>query len=165
MHRIRQATTIVAALTSLAAAAAPATAASPFNPAVITDATSGTETVSAAIYVSTVDAQLLGVWNQPGIGCATVRKLRITGRFFYTPSPAGHGRHYAITRTFKVRNCAEGGPNTGFTLRAVKRRAVCPGGRWHPGEYQMQTVVTDIATGLKTSAYTDFTITRPCSAA
>lgn len=162
MARIRQATVAVAAVASLAAAAAPASATSPFDPAVFGTATRGHESVMTAVYVYPTGAQLLAVWTQDGIGCSVNRKLRITGTFDYTPSPSGRSRHYRITRTFRVGNCAEGGPNTGFTLRAYKRHAVCPGGRWHPGDYQMSTTATDLVTGLKASADVQFTMSRPC---
>jgi hypothetical protein len=161
MAGIRCATTAAAALAALAAAA-PATAAGPFDPAVLGTATRGHESVMTAVYVYPTGAQLLAVWTEDGIGCSVGHRLRITGTFDYTPSPSGRSRRYRITRTFRVGNCAEGGPNTGFTLRAYKRHAVCPGGRWHPGDYQMSTTATDLATGLKASADVQFTISRPC---
>jgi hypothetical protein len=163
MTGTKRAIAMAAALTAAATTAAPAGAANPFDPAVFGQATSGKEKVTTAVYVAPRTAQLLAVWNQDGVACSVTRRMRITGSFFYTPSPSGPSRHYSITRIFRVGNCAEGGPNTGFTLRAFRRHAVCPGGRWHPGEYQFSTEAIDLATGLKASADIDFTMTRPCA--
>ena len=51
-----------------------------------------------------------------------------------------------------VDNCAEGGPNVGFTLNARANGFGCPNGKWRPGDYSFTTRTVEQASGLEATA-------------
>jgi hypothetical protein len=51
-----------------------------------------------------------------------------------------------------VANCAEGGPNMGFTFSARRLGMACPSGAWKPGRYSLATTTKHLASGLEAIA-------------
>ena len=64
--------------------------------------------------------------------------------------------------TFPGTNCAEGGPNVGFTLEARSIGLACANGRWKPGRYHFLTRAREPKRKLEASASLDWTNTRRC---
>ena len=61
-----------------------------------------------------------------------------------------------------VENCAEGGPNVGFTIFAKPNGFACPNGNWRPGDYSFLTRTTELASGLQATAVLILTRTAAC---
>ena len=93
----------------------------------------------------------LGVWNDPKVSCLANRKLRIRGAVDFIPA-GGRPRRAVRTGVFTSPNCAEGGPNVGFTLTARKLGFACPNGTWKPARYNFLTQTTELKRGLKATA-------------
>lgn len=115
------------------------------EPSSVGTARLGTLTVTASVLVSPKAADLRAVWNDIKAPCAESRQLRVRR--------AG---------TFPDMNCAEGGPNVGFTLSARAADMACPNGRWKPGLYHFLTRAREPKRGLEASASLDWTNTRRC---
>ncbi len=63
---------------------------------------------------------------------------------------------------FRTENCAEGGPNMGFTLAAKAIGYGCPNGRWKPGQYTFVTVAVDHRKRLRAVASVGWENRTPC---
>jgi hypothetical protein len=116
--------------------------------------------VVSGVFVTHRAVGLRGVWLDKNVPCNQFRSLRVAAILDYSRG----GTHRKMTRSKigVVRNCAEGGPNFGFTIRArdtVPRPEgnhphlglACANGRWLPGSYSFTVRTTHRAT--KTSAF------------
>jgi hypothetical protein len=126
------------------------------------DARSGTLSVTSGIVVLPRSADMRGVWVDEAVPCLENRRLRVRVDIFYTVFGSSAGRHLRRTRTGPVGNCAEGGPNFGFTLRADGNGFACPNGAWKPGRYGYVVRTTFLATGLRATASLNFDRRAPC---
>jgi hypothetical protein len=120
----------------------------------------GTLTVTASVLVSPKAADMRGVWNDTKVPCTVSRRLRV--RVLVDRVAAGKTTRVIRSGTFRDPNCAEGGPNVGFTLKARSIGLACPNGRWKPGLYHFLTRAKEPKRGLEGSASLDWTNTRRC---
>ncbi len=120
----------------------------------------GTLTVTSQVVVSPSSADLRGVWNDTKVPCTVSRGLRV--RILVDRVAGGKTTRLRRSGTFRDSNCAEGGPNVGFTLSANAAGMACPNGRWKPGLYHFLTRAKEPKRGLEASASLDWTNTRRC---
>jgi hypothetical protein len=111
----------------------------------------GSLTVTSSALVSAESAELMGVWNDPKASCNANRRLRIRVAVDFIPA-SGMPRRVARSGIFKSANCAEGGPNVGFTLTARMLGFACPNGTWKPARYNFVTHTTEPKRGLRATA-------------
>ncbi len=121
------------------------------EPEVFADAKSGDLHVSASILVSAKAADMRGGWINETLGCSATRRVKVSIIVERIPAH-GTGRVVRKSKSRLVVNCAEGGPNMGFTLTARSLGMACPNGKWKPGRYSLATTAKHIATGLEASA-------------
>ena len=128
-------------------AAAPALA----EPEVFASAVNGDLMVSSSILVSARNTDMRGGWLNDTLGCSEVRRLKVAIIVERVPGSGG-ARVVRKSKSRLVTNCAEGGPNMGYTLSATALGMACPDGKWKPGRYSLATTTTHLATGLKAIA-------------
>jgi hypothetical protein len=114
------------------------------EPFAFAQAERGSLRVVSGAFITTRDADLRGVWINEPLGCEQFRSLRVA--VLVDRVRAGRTTRVRRERTGPVRNCAEGGPNFGFTLRASRIGMGCPNGTWRPGLYTFVVRTTHIAT-------------------
>ena len=129
-----------AALAVGAGASGPAAA----EPFAFGHAERGSLRVVSVASVSARSAELRGVWLDESVGCDEFRGLRVGALIDYSRGTTT--RTIRRARRGAVRNCAEGGPNFGFTISARGAGLACPNGRWRPGFYSFVTRTTHRAT-------------------
>ncbi len=120
-------------------------------PTTLGSARLGTLTVTSGAVVEPKSVDLRGVWNDPKVSCLANRRLRVHVAVDYIPA-GGQPRRVGRTGVFKSANCAEGGPNVGFTLTARRIGFACPNGAWKPARYNFLAQTTDLKRGLKATA-------------
>lgn len=141
-------TRLVSAVLGLAVAAAcPAAApASNHEPFAFGQAERGSLKVVSGAFVGARSADLQGVWLDETVGCDQWRTLSVNVLIDY--SRGGVTRRVSRRRAGAVRNCAEGGPNFGFSIRARPNGLACPNGRWKPGFYTFVVRTRHRASGV-----------------
>ena len=117
-------------------------------------------TVTASVLVGPKTVDMRGVWNDTKVPCTVSRRLRV--RVLVDRLAGGKTKRVVRSGTFADSNCAEGGPNVGFTLKARSVGLACPNGRWKPGLYHFLTRAKELKRGLEASASLDWTNTRRC---
>jgi hypothetical protein len=154
--RKRLAGAVVVALTGTSAALASAE-----PPAAYGTARLGTLTVTSGILVTAKSADLRGVWQDTAAKCTVSRRLTVRVDVYYRPfgKPGSHRRR---TGTFLDANCAEGGPNVGFTLTAGQLGSTCADGRWKPGRIDFVVATTAPTRGLRATASLSWAKTQRC---
>ncbi|MBD0290762.1 MAG: hypothetical protein ICV74_05850 [Thermoleophilia bacterium] len=135
----------LAATAALALSATPALAS--HEPFAFGDASRGSLRVVSGAFVGSSAADLRGVWLDETKSCNTWRSLRV--RVLVDYSRGSVTRRVRRERTGAVRNCAEGGPNFGFSLGARRIGLACPNGRWKPGFYTFVVRTLHRATGIE----------------
>src|SRR5437660_12007462 len=113
------------ALAALALAFA-ARAAAAGEPATYAHAQLGSLSVVSGVLVSRTAADMRGVWNDEHVKCAVTRRLTVRILIDHFPT----GKRISRAGRFKDGNCAEGGPNVGFTMTARRAGLACPNGAW-----------------------------------
>ena len=136
-------------IVGLAVAGAAAAASEP--PTAYGDAYLGSLHVTSGILVSPTAADMRGVWLDTKVGCSVTRKLTVRAQVYLTPF-GKTGTHRFRVGKFADANCAEGGPNVGFTLNARKLGYACPNGRWKPGRIDFVVKTTEPTRGLRATA-------------
>ena len=124
-------------------AAAPAVA----EPEVFGSATDGDLSVTSSILVSPRATDMRGGWLNETLPCTAWRTLKVSIIVERIPA-SGPGRTVRKSKSRSVQNCAEGGPNMGFSLSARALGMACPDGTWKPGRYSLATTTKHLATGL-----------------
>lgn len=160
MRNRRAALVVAGALAALAAAAPAQGALSP--PEVFAVARDGDLFVASSIFASRTSVDMRGVWLDESIGCEQWRRIRVRAIVSFSPRGADRTRTVAKRKTRVVQNCAEGGPNTGFTLTARSLGFACPNGRWRPGRYDFTTTTRHFASGLLAAANAGWRVRRAC---
>ena len=158
MRRNRRFAAAVAALAALSLAA-PAGAL--HLPLTFGIAHRGTLEVSSSVVVGHRDVDMRGGWNNTALSCRQWRSLDVRIEIDYAP-PAGGLRVIRDRRIRPVQNCAEGGPNMGFTIAARRFRLACPDGTWKPGRYGLTTRTLHRASGLRAIGALDWTKRGRC---
>ncbi len=120
----------------------------------------GSLTVTSSVLLSAKAVDMRGVWNDTKVACTVSRPLRV--RVLVDRVAGGKTTRVRRAGTFRDTNCAEGGPNVGFTLRARSIGLACPNGRWKPGLYHFLTRATEPKKHLEASASLDWTNVRRC---
>ncbi|HZR92515.1 MAG TPA: hypothetical protein VFA44_08935 [Gaiellaceae bacterium] len=144
MARILPAVAAALALTAARAGAAG-------EPSVFAAATLGSLTVTSGVLVSPASVDMRGVWTDTKRACSATRRLTVKALVDYVDR-AGRTHRLTLTNRFADANCAEGGPNVGFTLSARQVALACPSGAWKPGRYDFVTTTTEPVTKLKAIA-------------
>lgn len=144
MRTLRR-TIVTAASASLLTLAGPAAAAPP--PTTFGFARDGTFSLVSSVLPTARAVDMRGVWTDTALGCLEWRSLTVRILVQFTPR-RGQGRIVRRARTRPVQNCAEGGPNMGFTLTARGVGLACPNGAWRPGRYDFVTDTLHVARGL-----------------
>jgi len=120
----------------------------------------GSLTVTTSVLVSAKAADMRAVWNDTKVPCTVSRGLRV--RVLVDRVSGGKTKRIVRSGTFRDPNCAEGGPNVGFTIKARSVGLACPNGRWKPGLYHFFTRAKEPKRELEASASLDWTNSRRC---
>jgi hypothetical protein len=131
----------------------------PFSTA---DAHLGTLHLTSAVYVGPKSVDLMGVWQDRKVKCTVSRRLKVKGEVDYIPFGGTPRRPFVRTRTFPDVNCAEGGPNVGFTVTARQLGLACPNGTWKPARYNFLTRTTEPTRKLAATASVNWAKTTRC---
>jgi hypothetical protein len=151
---------IVGGLAGVAAIAAAAALAADLPTSTAVAERGSLKVVSRAL-LNARSAELMGVWLDARRPCAEQRRLRVS-------IVVDRVRGAATTRRTRskigpVANCAEGGPNFGFTVTPAGLGMACPtGGRWTPGRYTLVVRTFDAVSGLRAVATLSHQVTRAC---
>jgi hypothetical protein len=148
--------TLALAAAGLGLAAATASAAG--EPTAYGHAQLGSLSVVSGVLVTRMAADMRGVWNDEHVSCKTTRLLAVKILIDHVPS----GKRIARSGRFKDANCAEGGPNVGFTITARKAGLACPNGAWKPGRYDFVTTTLEPTRKLLATASVLWTNVKPC---
>ena len=151
----------LAALALLTLGVGAAAAVVPDEPVAFAQAERGSFKVVANVLLSERGAEMKGVWLDARQGCLRKRALRVAIHIDLV-NAAGKTTRVRRSRTGRIDNCAEGGPNFGFDLVPRRIGLGCANGRWKPGRYSLVTRVTDIGTGLVAQASLYREVTRAC---
>jgi hypothetical protein len=154
---IRLASTAAVALAALAAAPV---ASADHLPTTFSIARSGPLEVSSSILVSHKATDQRGGWLNESIGCLQWRRLIVRATIFRVAGGTTQSRSFR--RSSPVQNCAEGGPNMGFTKSASALGMACANGRWKPGRYDMVTRTVFLAANMTSIASTSFKVSAAC---
>jgi hypothetical protein len=120
----------------------------------------GSLIVTASVLVNAKAADMRAVWNDTKVPCTVSRPLEV--RVLVDRVPSGKTKRIVRSGTFADTNCAEGGPNVGFTIKARSVGLACANGRWKPGLYHFLTRATEPKRHLQAQASLDWTNTRRC---
>ena len=115
----------------------------------------GTLSVTSGIVVSPTSVDMRGVWQDRKLPCSAERRLTVKAQVYYTPF-TGKPSRIAFSRIFRDSNCAEGGPNVGFSLTAKMLGLACRNGRWKPARYSFVTTTTERARKLRSTVSLDW---------
>ena len=147
----------VAVLAAIAASAAAAAG----EPEVFASSRIGHLDVTSSVLVSAKTVDMRGVWVDNTRPCSESRLLDVKAQVERIQAN-GHSRRVTRKGTFRTTNCAEGGPNMGFTLVAKAIGFGCPNGRWKPGRYAFTTTSLDHRKRLRAVASVNWVQTDPC---
>jgi len=134
--------------------------ASKWPPSAAGSARLGTLSVTSGIILSPTNADLRGVWQDTRVRCTVSRRLKVQVDVFYRHGATSS--HRRRVGTFLDANCAEGGPNVGFTLTARSLGYACPDGRWKLGELDFVVRTTEPTRGLRATASLSWANTTRC---
>jgi hypothetical protein len=140
---------LLAAVAGLLGSALLASAAG--EPSTFAAARLGSLTVTSGVLVSPTAVEMRGVWEDTKRPCTSTRRLTVRAQVDRVDA-AGKTHRVIFTRSFKDANCAEGGPNVGFSLTAKMLVSACPNGRWKPGIYTFVTTTAEPVRKLKAIA-------------
>jgi len=157
---MRRASLLLAATASVALLAA-AAALAVGEPSVFASSQIGSLHVVASVQATPTSVDLLGVWVDESFPCTQTRLLDVRGSVDRVPFGQS-GSRVTRKKTARVMNCAEGGPNTGFSLNAKAIGYGCPNGRWKPGQYTFVTVAVDHRKRLRAVASVGWENRTPC---
>ncbi|MEZ5099065.1 MAG: hypothetical protein R3C15_04555 [Thermoleophilia bacterium] len=121
----------------------------------------GPLTVTTSVLPSDTSVDMRGVWNDPTVSCLATRQLIVKAEVFFT-APGGGTRRIVRSKRGAVGNCAEGGPNFGFTIPATTKGLACADGTWRPGTYSFVTFGRHVQTGLRAYASLNWRVDDPC---
>jgi len=148
---------VVIALAALASASAALAADLPSSTAV---AERGSLKVVSRALLEQRGGELMGVWLNARQSCAAQRRLRVA--YLVDLVRGANTTRRRASRSGLVANCAEGGPNFGFSVTASGLGMACPSGRWRPGFYTFVVRTRDLTSGLRAVASLSYQETRRC---
>jgi hypothetical protein len=147
-----------AALVGASLAMTPAAAVA--DPNTFASAKRGSLMVSSSVLVANRSAEMMGGWVNEKVSCLAERRLTV--RILIDRVRGGNTDRVRRKKTGRVMNCAEGGPNFGFSIRAADVGLACPDGSWKPGRYDYVTNTLHHASGLRTIGTLFFRVSDPC---
>ncbi len=150
------------ALAAIVAALCAGVARADFTLAAYSDAVLGSLHVTTGVLLQGKTVDLRGVWTDAKVSCRVKRRLTIDAIVDFTPPGGSGGGHTARHGSFRDFNCAEGGPNVGFTLTARQLHLACPNGSWKPGDYSFSAAATEPTTKLHSHANLGWKQTQGC---
>ena len=115
-------------------------------PATFGQASKGNLHVISSILWANRSVDMRGGWFNDSVSCLANRRLHVDIEIQRTRGSSGSG--FAREKTGLVMNCAEGGPNFGFTISPTDAGMACPNGSWRPGRYDLLTRTRHVRTGL-----------------
>jgi hypothetical protein len=142
------------------ASASPAGAAPALDPGTFGSARKGSLLVSSSVLVSRKNVEMMGGWTNDRVICTATRRLTV--RILIDRVRGGKTDRVRRSKTARVQNCAEGGPNFGFVIRASDVGMACPDGTWRPGRYDFVTTTRHHSSGLRAIATLFFRIAERC---
>jgi hypothetical protein len=145
---------------AVAAAAATGGAIAADRPSATAVAERGAQKVVSRALLDARGGELKGTWYDSRRSCLTQRRLRVS--YLVDRVAGGATTRRRAARTGLVENCAEGGPNFGFDVRARGLDMACPSGRWKPGRYAIVVRTLDTVSGLRAVASLYYQETRRC---
>jgi hypothetical protein len=151
---------VAAAAVGLATACAATAAAAGPEKTVFGEARSGDLRVISSAIMLPRAAEMRGGWLNDAVPCTDTRTLDVTVQIIWSKGQQTKSKTRAKSMT--VDNCAEGGPNVGFTLNAKANGFGCPNGTWRPGDYSFSTTTVEQASGLTAHAVLILTKTAKC---
>jgi hypothetical protein len=137
-----------------------APAAAVADPNTFSSAKKGSLLVSSSVLVANRNAEMRGGWTNTKVACNVDRRLTV--RILIDRVRGSHTDRVKRKKSGPVTNCAEGGPNFGFTIRAADVGLACPDGSWKPGRYDFVTNTLHRASGLRAIGTLFFRISDPC---
>lgn len=146
---------VVAVLAGLLAAVAASAAG---EPEVFGSAKLGSLSVTSGAIVGPKSVDMRGVWIDDKRPCSETRTITVKAEIDYIPT----AKRVVKKGAFKTPNCAEGGPNMGWTIGAKSVGLACPKGTWKPGRYHFVTTTTETKSGLKAVASVGWAKTGRC---
>jgi hypothetical protein len=99
-----------------------------------------------------------GVWVDDTRPCSEKRLLDVKAQIDFVST----GKRVVRKKTFSTANCAEGGPNMGFTLTAKSIGLACANGHWKPGRYSFVTTALEHRKRLRAVASVGWKNPTPC---
>ncbi len=150
-------TSLVVALL-VAALALSATAGAEVNS--FAEARRGSLHVLSSVLVSGHSVDMRGGWFNNSLSCTTSRRLRVHAEIQRTAD--NNGSAIGMSDTGPVVNCAEGGPNFGFTISASDAGMACANGSWKPGRYDFLTRTRHVRSGVVAVATLGWTKKKAC---
>lgn len=151
---------VVVSMAVTAAAFALAPAAAMADPNTFASARQGALLVSSSVLVANRSVDMMGGWINENVPCNADRRLTV--RILIDRVRGSNTDRARRKKTGRVTNCAEGGPNFGFTLTATDVGMACPDGSWKPGRYDYVTDTRHHASGLRTIGTLFFRVSDPC---
>jgi hypothetical protein len=143
---------LVAAITLVPTAAA--------EPNSFAEARRGNLHVLSSVLLSRHSVDMRGGWFNASLSCTVLRRLRVHAEIHRTSGSSSAATGAAKTR--RVMNCAEGGPNVGFTISAADIDMACQNGSWKPGRYDFLTRTRHVRSGVVAVATLSWTKKKAC---
>jgi hypothetical protein len=142
-------------LSALALAAEPAD-----RPAATAVAQQGSLKLVSRALLDDRGGELMGTWLDARSRCGATRRLRVSYSIDLVLADGRTLRRRPPAKTATLANCAEGGPNFGFAVRARALGMACADGSWRPGRYSIGVATADVRTGLTAHAHLYHQVTR-----
>ena len=124
------------------------------------EARKGSLHVLSSVLLSGKSVDMRGGWFKTSLSCTASRRLRVHAQIQRTAGNTSAATGMAKTR--RVMNCAEGGPNVGFTLSPADAGMACPNGSWKPGRYDFLTRTRHVPSGVVAVATLSWTKSKAC---
>ena len=142
----------------VAALALSATASAEINS--FAEARRGSLHVLSSVLVSGHSVDMRGGWFNTSLSCTASRRLHVHAQIQRTTGHSSEATGNAKTR--RVMNCAEGGPNVGFTFSPADAGMACPNGSWKRGRYDFLTRTRHVRSGVVAVATLGWTKKKAC---
>jgi hypothetical protein len=143
-----------------AALAATSPASAVVAPGTFATARDGQLIVVSSVIVGARTVEMMGGWNDDSLACDRWRRLDVS--ILIDRVRNGQTQRRTRAKSGVRANCAEGGPNFGFVLRASRLGLACADGTWRPGHYDFVTNTLQRARQLRSIASLFFTKTKRC---
>jgi hypothetical protein len=124
------------------------------------EARRGSLHVLSSVLLSGKSVDMRGGWFKTSLTCTASRRLHVHAQIHRATGNSSTLTGNAKTR--RVVNCAEGGPNVGFTFSATDVGMACPDGSWKRGRYDFLTRTRHVRSGVVATATLSWTKGKAC---